>query len=88
MNAMPPKALNNADARFERLYSQTRGECLRKMRLQEGLTLREAAARVSISYGHLSDLEHDRHGLTLTTATALMELYGGSLRILAALQGK
>jgi len=84
----PPPALINDDERFERTYSKTRGQCLRSLRHQEGWTLREAAAKVPMSYGHLHALEHDQHRISLDHAVALMKLYGGSIRIFAQLPGK
>lgn len=66
----------------------TRGQCLRSLRHQEGWTLREAAAKVPMAYGHLHALEHDQHRISLDHAVALMKLYGGSLRIFAQLPGK
>lgn len=66
----------------------TRGECLRKLRHHEGWTLREAAAKVPMAHSYLSALEHDKHQISLDHATALMEIYGGSIRIFATLPGK
>lgn len=63
----------------------TRGECLRMLRKQEGLSLRQAAKLAGISFGYLCELEQGKHRISLDHAHALMELYGGSLRILAEL---
>ena len=55
------------------------------LRKQEGLALRQVVRLTGISLGHLCELEQGKHRISLDHAHALMELYGGSLRILAEL---
>jgi transcriptional regulator with XRE-family HTH domain len=63
--------------------NMTRGECLRRLRKHEGLSLRQAAKLAGISFGQLSELERGKHRISLDHAHALMELYGGSVKLLA-----
>lgn len=63
----------------------TRGECLRMLRKQEGMSLRQAAKLTGISFSYLCELERGKCRISLDHAHALMGLYGGSLKILAEL---
>ena len=65
----------------------TRGSCLKMLRSREGLSIRQAAAGAGISHGHLSELENDKSKIGLDVAIALMEFYGGSLKLFARLDG-
>lgn len=67
------------------MEQMTQGECLHMLRKREGLSLRQVQKLTGISYGHLSSLERGKHRISLDHAHALMELYGGSLKILANL---
>jgi transcriptional regulator with XRE-family HTH domain len=57
------------------------------LRGHEGLTIREAAAEAGISHGHLSMLENDKVGIGLDVAWRLLDMYGGSLRLFAKMEG-
>jgi transcriptional regulator with XRE-family HTH domain len=65
--------------------NRTRGEYLRMLRKQEGLSLRQAANLVRISFSYLSKIERGKSHLSLDVAHALMNLYGGNLKILGSL---
>lgn len=55
------------------------------LRRQEGLSLKQAAELVRISFSYLSKLERGKFHISLEVAYALMNLYEGNLSILASL---
>jgi len=58
----------------------TKGQFLRLLRRDVGLSIREAAARAGVSYGHLSELENDkvcRPGFNVIAR--LMAFYGENI---------
>lgn len=64
----------------------TRGECLRKLREAQGVSLSQAARECGISKSYLWNLEQGGHpGLSLATAVWLMDYYGGNIKIFSQL---
>lgn len=59
------------------------GRALAALRRRAGLTQAQAAAKVGIRNTHVSGVETGERGVSYTTMTALLRVYGVTLRDLA-----
>jgi len=62
------------------------GQTAREVREKKGLTLRDAAALLSISHVHLCNIENNRAVASLQLITKMKEVYGIDLMVLTWLR--
>jgi DNA-binding transcriptional MerR regulator/quercetin dioxygenase-like cupin family protein len=73
------RALSDASARAPGARERTQGEQLRALRLERGLTLRQAADRAGLSVSFVSSVERGTAGASVSALQRLTSSYGATL---------